>query len=337
MPSRRSVLAGGALSLSTLVAGCNLPSTGSTEPTRSDGLQAPTLTVAVDGLGGQLGRLARIWNTNRQPDPDGSDQFPRYLLDDERGLADYFGERHGFEPTGEPYNPPFRIAIVGETRTNGDIAITDETVDICEAWGHFGPDASVSVPEGVRRHDLFRTGEGFFVSEPVYESGVETLSVADLEAIYEGRVTNWREVGGPDREIHLVMAAFSNPGSRFDRTFRSQLDLGSDYVAKGNPRNRWEIVASRDDAIARLGFSDLGEVRTDGDGATRRIDVIVDGERRGPDEPGYPGTYPNPIFTNGDPAPRERAVLDALTDETIRTWLAEVSRTLPLAKRSGSS
>jgi len=39
------------------------------------------------------------------------------------------------------------------------------------------------------------------VSRDVYEGGVHALTRRQLADIYEGRVTNWKQVGGPDRRI----------------------------------------------------------------------------------------------------------------------------------------
>ena len=39
------------------------------------------------------------------------------------------------------------------------------------------------------------------VSPDVWQGGVRALSRAQMKEIYEGRVTNWKDVGGPDRRI----------------------------------------------------------------------------------------------------------------------------------------
>jgi phosphate transport system substrate-binding protein len=39
------------------------------------------------------------------------------------------------------------------------------------------------------------------VSRDVWEGGVRALTKAQLKDIYEGRIKNWKEVGGPDRRI----------------------------------------------------------------------------------------------------------------------------------------
>ena len=39
------------------------------------------------------------------------------------------------------------------------------------------------------------------VSKDVWEGGVRSLTKEQVEDIYEGRITNWKDVGGPDRRI----------------------------------------------------------------------------------------------------------------------------------------
>jgi phosphate transport system substrate-binding protein len=39
------------------------------------------------------------------------------------------------------------------------------------------------------------------VSHDVWEAGVHALSKEQIQGIYEGRITNWKEVGGADRRI----------------------------------------------------------------------------------------------------------------------------------------
>jgi len=39
------------------------------------------------------------------------------------------------------------------------------------------------------------------VSRDVWESGVHALTKEEIAGIYEGRITNWREVGGSDRRV----------------------------------------------------------------------------------------------------------------------------------------
>jgi len=52
-----------------------------------------------------------------------------------------------------------------------------------------------------REHPIGRDAIALIVSEDVWESGVRALSAEEMRAVYEGRLRNWRELGGPDRRI----------------------------------------------------------------------------------------------------------------------------------------
>ncbi len=56
------------------------------------------------------------------------------------------------------------------------------------------------------------------VSKNVYDAGVRSLTKEQVKRIYEGKIRNWQEVGGPDHEIFL-MAREPGSGTRdiFDR------------------------------------------------------------------------------------------------------------------------
>ena len=42
------------------------------------------------------------------------------------------------------------------------------------------------------------------VSSEVYDAGVKHLTLAQIGQIYKGEIDNWKEVGGPDREILVI-------------------------------------------------------------------------------------------------------------------------------------
>jgi phosphate transport system substrate-binding protein len=45
------------------------------------------------------------------------------------------------------------------------------------------------------------------VSRDIWEAGVRSLSKEQARGIYEGKITNWKEVGGPDSKINVFMSA----------------------------------------------------------------------------------------------------------------------------------
>ena len=65
----------------------------------------------------------------------------------------------------------------------------------------------------LKKFQIFLVGHDavcIVVSKNVYDAGVRSLTKEQVKQIYEGKIRNWREVGGPDHEIFLMAR---EPGS----------------------------------------------------------------------------------------------------------------------------
>ncbi|MBA2880984.1 phosphate transport system substrate-binding protein [Desulfosalsimonas propionicica] len=100
--------------------------------------------------------------------------------------------------------PDVNISISGGGSGNGIKALIDGTTDICQA-SRFIKDEEVKravenghypVPFGVALDSIIP------VVNP--DNPVDDLSLEELRGIYNGDITNWKEVGGTDRRITLV-------------------------------------------------------------------------------------------------------------------------------------
>lgn len=83
------------------------------------------------------------------------------------------------------------------------------------------------------------------VSRDVWEGGVQVLSKTEMRAVYEGRIKNWKELGGPDRRI-----AFFNkePGRGTWEVFAHWL-YGD---AKKAPLVSWPEVGANEEARSKV-------------------------------------------------------------------------------------
>jgi phosphate transport system substrate-binding protein len=342
MPSRRALLRSAAvLGVSTLAAGCSgvfesdtttgrparsdSPERGATttEPPETDTPpEADPLRVATSGLlADPVSRAAALWNGNRGPTDD---EYGRTLADrlgsTGPGVAGYFAGRHGFAPTGTPHRPPYRVAVGDNGGQHSLAALRAGTVDIATPGAEvFSPLAEETDLSGLVRHDLFRTGKAFVVSEAVYEAGVTSVTREALLGIHNGRPDNWAALGGPDREIHLAGTVDVQGGPEvLERTFlRNQPGGGAD-ARYGQAQRKVAVVDERDDALTRVAVPDVESLREGGRDGYRILAVEVDGEPRGPTDAGYPGTYPVALFTEGAPDRREAAFLEALSAEPVQ-------------------
>ncbi len=61
------------------------------------------------------------------------------------------------------------------------------------------------------------------VSKPIYDAGVKAITKAQLKDIYAGKITNWKDLKGPDKEIYAIAREH---GSGTKDTF-NELVMGS--------------------------------------------------------------------------------------------------------------
>lgn len=154
-----------------------------------------------------------------------------------------------------------------------------------------------------RGHVIAKDAVIAVVSSEIYEAGVKGLTIDQLARIYRGEIRNWREVGGPDREILVVDKELSrgtrhafmkvvmgDPGARAP---------GADLVLGSNNEEQ-TAVAQSSAAVGMLSYAWLNnEVRglaiIDQDGLTIRPDLQTIREGR------FPITRELILVTNGEP------------------------------------
>jgi phosphate transport system substrate-binding protein len=88
----------------------------------------------------------------------------------------------------------------------------------------------------------------FVVSADVWESGVHALSRQELLDIYEGRITNWKEVGGADQKIIF----YNSEQGRGTWEIFAQWLYGD--AKRARPTN-FPTVANDEDTINSVGFT----------------------------------------------------------------------------------
>jgi len=100
------------------------------------------------------------------------------------------------------------------------------------------------------------------VSSEIYDSGITSLSLAEIAKIYKGEIINWNELGGPDKEI-LVIDKEASRGTR--HVFmeivlgdKEAIATGADLVLGSNNEEQTAIVQS-DAAIGMLSNAWLNE------------------------------------------------------------------------------
>jgi phosphate transport system substrate-binding protein len=151
------------------------------------------------------------------------------------------------------------------------------------------------------------------VSKDVWDGGVHALTKAQVRGIYEGAITNWRDVGGPDRRI-----AFFNkePGRGTWEVFAHWV-YGNPKAAPevsfpevgGNEETRSKVASTRG-AISQLSsswadgktFFSLGIKGDDG--------TVIEPTNQDIASRRYPMSRPLFLLTNGDPSGDAKTFVD---------------------------
>ncbi|MCU0604443.1 MAG: phosphate ABC transporter substrate-binding protein [Desulfobacterales bacterium] len=126
-------------------------------------------------------------------------------------------------------NQDVRVSIAGGGSGNGIKALIDGTCDVAKSSRFIKkPEVELAVGRGVYPVP-FCIAYDCIVPVVHPSNTVANLTVEQLKAIYRGGVRNWKEVGGPDREIVVV----SRDTSSGTYEVWEEMVLGGDKVYPG--------------------------------------------------------------------------------------------------------
>jgi phosphate transport system substrate-binding protein len=145
----------------------------------------------------------------------------------------------------------------------------------------------------LRSFEILRTRAAFAINK---ENPVRAVSAAEMEKILRGEILNWREVGGPDLPIRIVMV---RSGGGVQASIEQQLLMGKpisapDIIVVQISSQVVKIVEQEPGALglAQLGVVLKGDVAELGSGGT--IEQVLS------------------LVTMGEPTPNMRKVIDAI-------------------------
>lgn len=152
------------------------------------------------------------------------------------------------------------------------------------------------------------------VSSEVYQSGVTSLSLKEIGDIYMGRINNWKELGGADKEILCI----DKEKARGTRHVFMEIVLhakepetpGTDLVLGSNNETQTALTQS-DAAIGMLSNAWINDdvvglniKLKNGSVVEPSLDNIINGK--------YPITRDLTIVTNGEPTGKTKDFIDYL-------------------------
>ena len=202
---------------------------------------------------------ASYWNANR-PASD-SEYWPHgeYGIETEKALADYWAGLYGFEP-GEDSDPPFPVSVALSHSGTGVEKVRDGQLDLGNSSGNVEdelPDRD-SYDDFID-HVVGVDGQPLVVSSEIAEAGVEKITGQQLKDLYKGRITNWSELGGPDREIQ-VLARVKGSGTRtsfVSNVFGNPEEDTSVANRYGQTQRLAQAISQADNAISYLALAFL--------------------------------------------------------------------------------
>ncbi|MFC6952699.1 substrate-binding domain-containing protein [Halorubellus litoreus] len=197
------------------------------------------------------------WNANR-PASD-SEYWPHgeYGIETEKNLADYWAGLYGFEPSGDG-KPPFRFTVALSHSGTGVEKVMSEQIDIGNSSGNVEdelPDRESY--EKFTDHVVGVDGQPLVVSEEIADAGVTEITGQELKDLYKGRITNWTELGGPDRDIQ-VLGRVKGSGTRTSfvaNVFGNPEEDTSVANRFGQNQRLAEAIAQADNAISYLALT----------------------------------------------------------------------------------
>ncbi|MBX0322867.1 substrate-binding domain-containing protein [Halomicroarcula sp. F13] len=285
--SRRKFIAATGVSGAAAIAGCSSGDGGSSDGGSSDGgssggesTESMENTDSTDS-GSESGSIspleaggsstvypvsntaASYWNANR-PASD-SEYWPHgeYDIDTDKNLADYWAGLYGFEP-GEDGDPPFTFAVGLSHSGTGVEKVMNGQHDIGNSSGNVEdelPDRDSY--EQFVDHVVAVDGQPLVVSQEIADAGVEQITGQQLKDLYKGRITNWSELGGPDKEIQ-VLGRVKGSGTRtsfVSNVFGNPEEDTQVANRYGQNQRLAQAIAQADNAISYLA---LAFINTDG-------------------------------------------------------------------------
>lgn len=280
--SRRTFLLTSGVVGTTALAGCLGGGSGGGNQSSSDTQGTSTLTGDGSSTVFPITNTgASYWNSN--PEPGDKDYWPnkwaKQEYNTEMRLADFFANKYGYKTTGKRSKPPFRVSIALSHSGTGIEGVMDGRVDIGNSSASAkaelaGKDVSNSEMEKFVDHVVGVDGQPIVVSKAIKDAGVSKITLDQLKKIYRKKITNWSEVGGPDKDILALGRA---TGSGTDTAFRS--NVYGDPKASISPDQRYgknqqlqQAVSQADNAIAYMALAFVQP-----DGQVPPIGLEIDG------------------------------------------------------------
>ena len=156
------------------------------------------------------------------------------------------------------------------------------------------------------------------VSSEIFDAGVEALTIQQIAKVYQGEISNWKQLGGPDRKI-LVVDKEKSRGTRhvFMQAILGDKQAntpGTDLVLGSNNEEQ-TIIAQSEAAIGMLSYAWLND-DVKGLSIINTDKTIIEPTLANISNGTFPITRSLLLITNGIPETRVKAFIDFILSDT---------------------
>ena len=279
---------------------------------------------------------ASYWNANRPADDTEYWPHGEYGIDTSKNLADYWAGLYGFE-SGSGGDPPYTVTVGLSHSGTGVEKVMNGQHDIGNSSGNVEdelPDRDSY--ENFVDHVVGVDGQPLVVSSEIADAGVEKVTGQQLKDLYKGRISNWSELGGPDREIQ-VLGRVKGSGTR--TSFVS--NVFGDPEAETTVANRYgqnqrlaQAIAQADNAISYLALAFLDTegvtpVALEWEGTTYEYDD----DQNGLDSKSYPLSRDLHMYTWKGTSKKEGAFINMILSQFGQETFVAPNNYFTLGKR----
>lgn len=224
------------------------------------------------------------------------------LLPLAKDAADKFKELH----------PEVSITLNGGGSGTGLKQVADGSVDIGNSDVAADTKLDKAVADGLVDHKVCVVTMAPVVNKDIAGT-VKSLTKQQLTDIFTAKITNWKEVGGPDEEIVLI----TRPSTSGTRALFKEFALGGAEEASNKSLETDDsgtLLQSIKDNKGAIGYVALSYLVNNQDVATVAVDGVAPTL-----ENTYNGTYPvwgyEHMYTKGEPNATVKAYLDFIMSE----------------------
>lgn len=210
-------------------------------------------------------------------------------------------------------NPDAEVSAQAGGSGTGLTQVLDGTVDIGNSDVYAEEKLDADKAAELVDHKVVAQGFGIVVSKSL---GIDDLTTDQIKDIFSGKVTNWKEVGGPDKEIFLIhRTAGSGTRATFEKTILGgDKSLENDSLGATQDSNGAVLTAMKqnDGAISYLGLSYMNTEEAKAllnvvkiDGVSSDKENITDGS--------YPFWSWGHMYTKGEPTGVSKSFIEFIT------------------------